>query len=135
MNCSRFRFLIQQKFDMDLAPQEERVVVAHLESCESCHKFHHQLQQVILAAEEVPLPDEMLPQKEGELARLIQQQLPQAKTSPFAFLEDFLGKFTGKKVQHHSLRKAHFRIVPISLVSTAEWIVLVKRVSPKSPKT
>ncbi len=82
---------------MDLAPQEERVVVAHLESCESCHKFHHQLQQVILAAEEVPLPDEMLPQKEGELARLIQQQLPQAKTSPFAFLEDFLGKFTGKK--------------------------------------
>ncbi len=71
MNCRRFRFLIQQRFDMDIAPQDERMVGAHLESCESCAKFHHQLQQVIMAAEEVPLPDEMSPSPPEALARNI----------------------------------------------------------------
>ncbi len=71
--------------------------MAHLESCEPCAKFHHQLQQVILAAEEVPLPDEMLPQKEEQLARLIMQQLPAPKSSPLAFLTNFFGKFKNGK--------------------------------------
>jgi predicted regulator of Ras-like GTPase activity (Roadblock/LC7/MglB family) len=82
---------------MDLAPQEERIVLGHLESCESCAKFHHQLQQVILAAEEVPLPDEMLPGKEEQLARMIMQQLPAAKASPFAFLDAIFTKFKNGK--------------------------------------
>lgn len=93
MNCSRFRFLIQQRFDMDIAPQDERMVGAHLESCESCAKFHHQLQQVIMAAEEVPLPDEMSPSPPEALARNIMEGLPQPKVSPF----DFITKLFAKK--------------------------------------
>jgi len=92
MNCSRFRFLIQQKFDLDLAPQEERIVLAHLESCESCAKFYHQLQQVILAAEETSLPDEILPANEEQLALMIMSQLPATKASPFAFFTNLFRK-------------------------------------------
>jgi predicted regulator of Ras-like GTPase activity (Roadblock/LC7/MglB family) len=92
MNCSRFRFLIQQKFDLDLAPQEERIVLAHLESCESCAKFYHQLQQVILAAEEASLPDEILPANAEQLARMIMSQLPATKASPFAFITNLFQK-------------------------------------------
>ncbi len=78
---------------MDIAPQDERMVGAHLESCESCAKFHHQLQQVIMAAEEVPLPDEMSPSPPEALARNIMEGLPQPKTSPF----DFILKLFAKK--------------------------------------
>ncbi len=78
---------------MDVAPQEERMVSAHLESCESCAKFHHQLQQVIMAAEEVPLPDEMAPNPPEALARNIIEGLPQPKASPF----DFIIKLFAKK--------------------------------------
>ncbi|MBS1956810.1 MAG: roadblock/LC7 domain-containing protein [Cyanobacteria bacterium SZAS-4] len=92
MNCSRFRFLIQQRFDMDIAPQDERMVGAHLESCESCAKFHHQLQQVIMAAEEVPLPDEMSPSPPEALARNIMEGLPQPKSSPFSFITKLFAK-------------------------------------------
>jgi predicted regulator of Ras-like GTPase activity (Roadblock/LC7/MglB family) len=77
---------------LDLAPQEERIVLAHLESCESCAKFYHQLQQVILAAEEASLPDEILPANEEQLARMIMSQLPATKASPFAFFTKLFQK-------------------------------------------
>ncbi len=77
---------------MDIAPQDERMVGAHLESCESCAKFHHQLQQVIMAAEEVPLPDEMSPSPPEALARNIMEGLPQPKSSPFAFISKLFAK-------------------------------------------
>jgi predicted regulator of Ras-like GTPase activity (Roadblock/LC7/MglB family) len=77
---------------MDVAPQEERMVSAHLESCESCAKFHHQLQQVIMAAEEVPLPDEMAPNPPEALARNIMEGLPQPKASPFEFIFKMFAK-------------------------------------------
>lgn len=50
-----------------------------------------------MAAEEVPLPDEMLPQREGELARLIQQALPTSKGNALGFLDGFMGMFGSKK--------------------------------------
>jgi predicted regulator of Ras-like GTPase activity (Roadblock/LC7/MglB family) len=77
---------------MDVAPQEERMVSAHLESCESCAKFHHQLQQVIMAAEEVPLPEEMAPNPPEVLARNIMEGLPQPKAGPFDFIINMFAK-------------------------------------------
>jgi predicted regulator of Ras-like GTPase activity (Roadblock/LC7/MglB family) len=77
---------------MDIAPQDERMVGAHLESCESCAKFHHQLQQVIMAAEEVPLPDEMAPNPPEALARNIMEGLPQPKGNPFEFFSKLFAK-------------------------------------------
>lgn len=87
---------------MDVAPQEERSVGNHMESCESCAKFHHQLQQVIMASEEVPLPDDMAPPKLESLARTIMENLPQPKQSPFAFFAKLFGggeKKEDKKAQ------------------------------------
>lgn len=95
-NCNRHRHLIQQKFDIDLSPQDEREVVRHMEQCESCAKFHHQLQQVIMAAEEVQLPEEMQPPHPEALARTIMEQVPQGKPSPFAFLTKIFEMFSGK---------------------------------------
>src|ERR1700678_1177033 len=97
MNCSRFRFLIQQKLDMELSPQDERILLAHLESCESCAKFHHQLQQIVLAIEEIPLPDEMAPLKLEALARDIMQQLPPPQPSIISFVNNIFGSFIPKR--------------------------------------
>ncbi len=79
MNCNRFRFLIQQHFDLELSRQDEQMLMAHLDSCQSCARFEHQLGQVIQAAGELAIPDEALPTNLESLARLIMQQLPQAK--------------------------------------------------------
>ena len=96
-NCNKFRFLIQQQFDVDLTPQDERMLMSHLDQCESCAKFQHQLQQVIMAAEEVPLPDEYLPPNPEALARTIMSELPAQKSSFFAkLLEPLTAMFAGK---------------------------------------
>jgi Putative zinc-finger len=79
MNCSRFRFLIQQWFDSPLSVQDERMVLAHVEQCDSCARFQHQLDQVIQSAPEVPLPDECLPATLESLAKRIINELPQKK--------------------------------------------------------
>src|ERR1700679_3348263 len=92
MNCARYRFLIQQRFDVEIAPQDDHSLLIHLESCDSCQKFHHQVQQVILASEELPIPEELLPQKLETLARSVIEQLPQPKLGGFPGLLSFLKK-------------------------------------------
>jgi predicted regulator of Ras-like GTPase activity (Roadblock/LC7/MglB family) len=94
MNCGRFRFLIQQRFDVEISSQDDHALLTHLETCESCQKFHHQVQQVILASEELPLPEELLPQKVEALARKIMEELPQPKKSLFGAI---FGIFGGNK--------------------------------------
>ncbi|HEY9784585.1 MAG TPA: hypothetical protein V6D17_04220, partial [Candidatus Obscuribacterales bacterium] len=76
---------------MDLPAQDERMLSAHLETCESCAKFHHQIQQVLMASEDVPLPDELQAPQPEALARAIMEHLPQPKPSPFAFLTKLFG--------------------------------------------
>jgi hypothetical protein len=92
MNCGRFRFLIQQRFDVEISPQDDHALLIHLETCESCQKFHHQVQQVILASEELAVPEELLPQKPEALARKIMEELPAPKKSIFG---SFFAMFGG----------------------------------------
>lgn len=79
---------------MDLQAQDERMLSAHLETCESCAKFHHQIQQVLLAADDVQLPDDLTPPQPEALARAIMEDLPEQKASPFAM---FGNMFKGKE--------------------------------------
>lgn len=79
---------------MDLPAQDERMLSAHLETCESCAKFHHQIQQVLLAADDVQLPDDLTPPQPEALARAIMEDLPEQKPSPFAL---FSNLFKGKE--------------------------------------
>ena len=94
MNCNRFRFLIQQRFEFELPSQDERLLAAHLDSCESCLRFEHQIDQVIQAAQELPFPEEAVPINLESVARMIMQQLPQPKSSP---MEIFARIFGGGK--------------------------------------
>lgn len=106
MNCSRFRHFIQQRFDMELPAQDERMLSAHLETCESCAKFHHQIQQVLMASDDVQLPDEMLPPQPESLARAIMEHLPQPKASPFAFLLNMFGGGAPKQKKEKPAKEA-----------------------------
>ena len=99
MNCSRFRFLIQQWFDSPLSSQDERMVMAHLETCDSCARFQHQLDQVIQGTPDVPLPDECLPSNLEALAKRIMVEIPQEKPGFLSMLKGLLpfGKGQPKK--------------------------------------
>ena len=79
---------------MELPPQDEQLLAAHLESCQSCSRFQHQIDQVIQAAAELPIPEDAVPTNLESLARMIMQQLPQPKGS---FLSVFAGLFGGGK--------------------------------------
>ncbi|MBU6451464.1 MAG: roadblock/LC7 domain-containing protein [Cyanobacteria bacterium REEB67] len=92
MTCNRFRTLVQQRFDQDLETQDHRALINHLEGCESCAKFDHQLDQMIQAAQDTPAPDEVRPQNPEALARQIMEQLPQKKGS---LVNMILGMFSG----------------------------------------
>ena len=97
MTCNRFRTLIQQRFDQDLTTQDHRALINHLEGCESCAKFDHQLDQMIQAAQDTPAPDEVRPQNPEALARLIMEQLPQKKGSLTSMIMGIFGGFGGGK--------------------------------------
>jgi len=79
MNCGDFRYLIQRRFDVELSPQDDRALLIHLETCDSCQKFYHQVQQVIIAAEELELSEDLLPEKPQSLLSNIVEQIPQEK--------------------------------------------------------
>ena len=97
MSDAQYRLLIQRSFDEELNKQEHRALIEHLESSESGAKFHHQLDQMIQAAQDTPLPDELRPQNPEALARMIMEQLPQKKGSVFGFLGNlFSGLSKGK---------------------------------------
>ena len=101
MNCNRFRFLIQQRFDTEISPQDDRALLMHLETCDSCQKFHHQVQQVILAAEELSIPQELQPQGLDQLAAKIKEQIPVSKTklldAAVGFVDSLKNMGKGKK--------------------------------------
>lgn len=91
MSDAEYRLLIQRSFDEELSKQEHRALINHLETSSSGQKFHHQLDQMIQAAQDTPLPDELRPQNPESLARQIMEQLPQKKSSIFGFLSGLLG--------------------------------------------
>ena len=91
MSDAQFRLLIQRSFDEELSKQENRALLDHLDSSESGQKFHHQLDQMIQAAQDMPLPDELKPQNPEALARMIMEQLPQKKGNIFGFLTGLFG--------------------------------------------
>ncbi|MBX9688486.1 MAG: hypothetical protein K2X27_17385 [Candidatus Obscuribacterales bacterium] len=91
MNCSRFRFLLQQRVDIALAPQDERMVSQHVDSCDSCGRFLSQIEQVCHAAAEVPLPEECLPASMEALAGSILQTMPQEKKDFFSTIKNVFG--------------------------------------------
>ncbi len=95
MNCSRFRFLIQQWFDGQLEPQEEQMLMSHLDACDSCERFRHQIDQVVQSAPEVPLPEECLPGNLEALARRVMQELPQDKPGFMDGIKNMFGGTAG----------------------------------------
>ncbi|GAI34821.1 unnamed protein product, partial [marine sediment metagenome] len=99
MSDAEYRLLIQRSFDEELSKQEHRALINHLETSSSGQKFHHQLDQMIQAAQDTPLPDELRPQNPESLARQIMEQLPQKKSSIFGFLA---GLFGGGKTKSSS---------------------------------
>src|ERR1035437_9562163 len=105
MNCSRFRFLIQQWFDQPLTSQDERMLMQHLESCDSCHRFQHQLDQVIQSTAEVPLPDECLPSNLEALAKRIMVEIPQEKPGFMSMLKGMFPFLNGAPPQQVKSKK------------------------------
>lgn len=102
MSDAEYRLLIQRSFDEELTKQEHRSFVNHLETSDSGQKFHHQLDQMIQAAQDTPLPDDLRPQNPEALARMIMEQLPQKKGSIFGMFTSLFGgggaqKSGGKK--------------------------------------
>ena len=91
MSDAEYRLLIQRSFDEELSKQEHRAFVNHLETSDSGQKFHHQLDQMIQAAQDTPLPDDLRPQNPEALARTIMEQLPQKKGSIFAIFTNLFG--------------------------------------------
>ncbi|MBP9091005.1 roadblock/LC7 domain-containing protein [bacterium] len=91
MSDAEYRLLIQRSFDEELSKQEHRAFVNHLETSDSGQKFHHQLDQMIQAAQDTPLPDDLRPQNPEALARTIMEQLPQKKGSIFAMFANLFG--------------------------------------------
>ncbi len=95
MNCADFRHLIQKRFDEDLSRQQSSSLDSHLEACESCARFDHQMVQMIEGAEEAPLPDEYMPPNPESLTKQVQQQLPQQKTNIFGAITSMFGGGSG----------------------------------------
>jgi predicted regulator of Ras-like GTPase activity (Roadblock/LC7/MglB family) len=92
MNCSRFRFLIQRKFDENLGPSDDSQLLAHIESCPSCTRFFQQMEKLVQTASDLTLPEDAVPENLESLARLIMQQLPAQKVSVFSFFENLFSK-------------------------------------------
>ncbi len=99
MSDAEYRLLIQRSFDEELSKQEHRAFVNHLETSDSGQKFHHQLDQMIQAAQDTPLPDDLRPQNPEALARMIMEQLPQKKGSIFAMFTNLFGGGGGGKAK------------------------------------
>ena len=93
MNCGDFRYLIQRRFDVELPPQDDRALLIHLETCDSCQKFYHQMQQVIIAAEELDLSEDLQPRQPEDLFNKILLSLPVEKSNLTSFIISFLQRF------------------------------------------
>ena len=93
MNCTRFRYLIQKNFDTDLTKQDENALLKHLDSCDSCGKFNHQIQQVIIGTNDLNLPKSILPQSPEAICKKIIQDLPKPKSNLVILIESIIAKF------------------------------------------
>lgn len=92
MNCGDFRYLVQRRFDEELSPPDDRALLIHLEACESCQKFYHQVQQVIIAAKEMEISAEILPHRPEFLASSIIEHIPQNRLGLAGILLGFLSR-------------------------------------------
>ncbi len=93
MNCGDFRYLIQRRFDVELSPADDRALLIHLETCESCQKFYHQVQQVIIAAEEMEISEEILPQNPERLLNAVLENIPNEKPGIKTTILSFFSRF------------------------------------------
>ncbi len=114
MNCTRFRYLIQKNFDTDLTKQDENALLKHLDSCDSCGKFNHQIQQVIIGTNDLNLPKSILPQSPEAICKKIIQDLPKPKSNLVILIESIIAKFKkapeSKKLTNHS-QESHEQIL------------------------
>ena len=88
MNCTRFRYLIQKNFDCELTKQDENSLLKHIDNCDTCSKYNHQIQQVVLSTQDFSLPKSLQPSNPEALAKNIIDNLPKLKTS-FLFVSRF----------------------------------------------
>ncbi|MDZ4833034.1 MAG: hypothetical protein SGJ27_04465, partial [Candidatus Melainabacteria bacterium] len=95
MSCNEYRYIIQHRFDEDLDQDDVNSVDDHIDACESCAKFEHQLDQMIQGAEEMPLPEELTPPNPEALAKMVQDKLPQQKSSVFSMFANMFGGSSG----------------------------------------
>ncbi len=121
MNCGNFRYLIQRRFDVELSPSDDRALLIHLEACESCQKFYHQVQQVIIAAEELELTDDLLPQNPQQLFNSVLENIPQEKREVKELVMSFLERF-GLVRQNNDANKS-------GLISSLSGINISKKLS------
>ncbi len=107
MNCGDFRYLIQRRFDVELSPPDDRALLIHLETCESCQKFYHQVQQVIIAAEEMNLPEDLLLPQSELLGNKIIQNIPHYESGILAVFSQLLSSLASLKLFKRRLHKTH----------------------------
>ncbi len=90
---------------MELSPQDDQLLAAHLDSCQSCSRFQHQIDQVVQAAAELPIPEEAAPTNLESLARMIMQQLPQPKSNILSVFGGLFGGGGGAKAKEPKPQK------------------------------
>jgi len=120
MNCGDFRYLVQRRFDVELSPQDDRALLIHFETCDSCQKFYHQVQQVIIAAEELELSEDLLPQTPDRLFGRIWENIPQEKPGIGSVFHSLLALFSflGGKNKKESQAQSEEGLLPrISQIS------------------
>ena len=97
MNCTRYRYLIQKNFDTDLTKQDENSLLKHLDTCDSCGKFNHQIQQVIASTNDLNLPKSILPTSPEVICKKIIEELPKPKNSIVDLISSFITNLTKPK--------------------------------------
>ena len=81
------------------------MLIAHLETCQSCAHFYHQLEQVVSNSPGVALPDEYLPDDLEALAKQVIIAIPQEKSGLMGFVTT-LWPFGKKAESQSSLQRA-----------------------------
>jgi predicted regulator of Ras-like GTPase activity (Roadblock/LC7/MglB family) len=104
-DCEQIRLYIQQQFDADLPFEDERAVVAHLDSCDSCTRYRSQIEQVVVFAQDLPLSEELLPAQYERLVGRVAEHLPKPTLSGFDMVVHFFGKVLGLRPKGTSIVK------------------------------
>ena len=110
MDCNSARILIQQSFDFDLPDHDYDELERHKNGCGACEGLYNQIRQVINAAQEGDLPEDIVPPNLESLARSIIEHTPQKKSGFMAAFSGIFGIFSKKpKVKEPTGKFPHVR--------------------------